>query len=780
MPHRNFWSRLRKGRLVQVVIVYLGVSWGVLQVVAELREALALPPWISPVMLIFLLAGFVVTLATGWTQSHPLVDAREAADEVPRPWEVDVGDAFESVRRGRLPHLTWARVLVSGVVVFALLFGAVGLYVGLHRGVAPRETGAATAPGGIAVLPFAVRGEAIADWREGMVDLVSTGLDGTGGLRAIASRTVLARWHDMVGDDIEPDEGAALDVARRLGARYALLGTAVAIGPTVRVTVTVNQLDPDTARLGQVEAQGPADSVLALVDTLSLRTLSLLLRRDPDELPRVDLASVTTSSLPALKAYLVGESHFRRGEFSAAADALARAVSFDSTFGLAYYRLAQAYGWSESIASERGAEASARAMRLGARLPERVALLVRGDAATARGEPASVDILRQAVGKYPDDAEAWYSLGDAYLHVRAALYGWDEAEDALQHAAELAPRFAPYRIHLVDEAFRYYADGALVEKRLEALERLAPRSPVARRYRLAADLAFGDSERREAAYRVLSDSAGQIGFGAAIANLLTHPRYFDTIGERVWQLGMERAPRNLRPVIQREYAFALAENHGRLHDALDVIHDPSLATPQKLMGLFAWHALGLPVPVASIDSLIGGPATSEVGLLISALRAAERNGLQSMAPVRSAFADMADSLAAVGDTLAATRLRAWPGIVHGYDLWRAGRIEDAIRVLEANRVAAAIPATTWWLGLLHLQGGHPAEAVRYLRALMTWTPNPFAGYYLGQAYEAQGEAAKARQMLGFFVRSWEHADPQLQFMVDDARARLARLAPDRS
>src|SRR5690606_18553387 len=127
------------------------------------------------------------------------------------------------------------------------------------------------------------------------------GLDGAAGLRSISSRSIFARWSESVRGDAAADEGVALDVARRLGARYAMLGSAVAIGPNVRLSAQIYEFEPGgVRRLDVTQTQGHPDSVLALVDQLGRQTLAIILRTDRD-LPRLDLASVTTSSLPALK-----------------------------------------------------------------------------------------------------------------------------------------------------------------------------------------------------------------------------------------------------------------------------------------------------------------------------------------------------------------------------------------------------------------------------------------------------------------------------------------------
>ena len=100
------WSRLRKSRLFGVLAVYAGASWVILQIVDILQNSLQLPLWVGAVTLLLLAVGLFVMLATAWVQSHPLTDRREAAEEIPGSWEVDLGDLKESVAKGRLPHLT--------------------------------------------------------------------------------------------------------------------------------------------------------------------------------------------------------------------------------------------------------------------------------------------------------------------------------------------------------------------------------------------------------------------------------------------------------------------------------------------------------------------------------------------------------------------------------------------------------------------------------------------------------------------------------------------------
>jgi hypothetical protein len=99
---------------------------------------------------------------------------------------------------------------------------------------------------------------------------------------------------------------------------------------------------------------------------------------------------------------------------------------------------------------------------------------------------------RQAL---PDDAEAWYQLGDAKYHLPNALVDWEEIEPAFARAVSLAPRMTAYRLHLVEGVFRQHADSAMMAEQVAELERIAPNSRQARRYRVAQLLTQGAARR---------------------------------------------------------------------------------------------------------------------------------------------------------------------------------------------------------------------------------------------------------------------------------------------
>ncbi|MEK6254541.1 MAG: tetratricopeptide repeat protein, partial [Gemmatimonadales bacterium] len=337
----------------------MGAAWGVLEVADLLQDSLSLPSWIVPVALLLLLIGLVVIISTALVQATPGTEKKQDAGELPGAWEVDPKDIAASLKKGRLPHLTWGRSILGGVFAFWFLFGLAGLYVVIKdrgQSFAPVEAVADEAAAGIAIVPFMVRGADLEVWREGMVDLLSTSLDDVGGYRTIDSRTVMARWNEAVAGDEVADLATTLEVAKATGARYVINGSALAVGNDVRLAADVYDV-ASGEEVGSGQVEGPADSVLALVNRLAVQAMQALLAQDGGESVTARAAmSLTTASLPALKAYLEGEAYYRRADFDRAIEAYERALVDDPDMALAHFRLGDAYGWAENIATERGME----------------------------------------------------------------------------------------------------------------------------------------------------------------------------------------------------------------------------------------------------------------------------------------------------------------------------------------------------------------------------------------------------------------------------------------
>lgn len=424
-----------------------------LQVVDVIRDILPLPSWLAPGLLAVLSLGFVFVVATAWIHADPDVTRREHSGELPRDWQIAPKDALGALQRGNLPHLTWGRTLLAGFVALSLLFGAAGLYVLTSNGVPDR-------PGdddgiSVAAMPFTTSGPGLDVYREGMVEMLSTNLDGLGDIRSISSRTVLARWDDL-GDVKRPDLTQVLKTANTTGATHAVVGNVIAVGPEVRITSQLFDLRSH-AELTISTVQGPAAEILSLVDKLSVAIARALLGSEQDiEASGSRLASLTTTSVPALRLYLQAEAFYRRGAFHEALPLLDQAVEADPSFGLAVMRRAQAFGWlPRGTIPLDTLEASRRAIEplLGG-MSKRDATLARaGIVAFANRDPDGPRLLREFVTRYADDAEGWFQLSDFLFHLNDIRGGTQhEVLGGFDRAVQLAPRFVPYYIHATDAA----------------------------------------------------------------------------------------------------------------------------------------------------------------------------------------------------------------------------------------------------------------------------------------------------------------------------------------
>jgi len=625
----------------------------------------------------------------------------------------------------------------------------------------------------IAVLPFTVRGEDLDLWRDGLVDLLAMGLEGAGGLRAIHSRTILARWSEEIGNR-PADLSQALGVARGIRARYALVGSVVRAGRQVRLASEVYDLR-DSHSLGQAQVEGSPDSMLALADQLGMQTLGMILEKAPEQIPRIDMAGISTPSLVALKAYLEGEAHFRRSEYRLASQAWERAVRADSMFALAYFGLTEAYAWGDENGNpERAQEVLDRSRRLADRLPPAEQTIVR---AQWTGTPENNFAIEETVRGHPDDARAWYALGEVFYHQAAAMGDPEEAERAFGRAAELEPATAPYRAHLLDLAFTWLPDSVRVAREVEAYGRVAPRAVRTQAARIALRLGFGDSVARAGAKAAL-DTLAPAG-AVMVYEFLAQPRFAEE-REAVFRAIDPRLDDESRMYLRRLRFRHLALFDGRVHKTMALFDDSLTQQGVRNCGGLYLRMRGLPVPDAVLEQRLAAgraessPFADRFWVTCAANYAAERGRWSEHAALLSHARAVAVVELAAGDSVGA---REWDEAARealASELWRRGRKEEALRIFESLLAGDASWDVLWEVGQLSLELGRLDQAERAFRADRHWDGPP-AYLYLGRILERTGRPAEARQAYEFVSYAWRHADPELQPLVDEAGRAVARL-----
>ena len=186
---------------------------------------------------------------------------------------------------------------------------------------------------------------------------------------------------------------------------------------------------------------------------------------------------------------------------------------------------------------------------------------------------------------------------------------------------------------------------------------------------------------------------------------------------------------------------------------------------------WAVHAYGLPVRSPAVDSILAANPHH----LASAMYHADHGDYDKL----EAF------LTAWRDSVAGARARGEPQIeayeaksiqAEAYLRWKrdgepARAAESMLSVDRFMRIYSLPTAE------MLLESDQPREAARLLEYIFDRGSLTAVLYRLAPLYERLGEPDKARDAYAEFVERWRDADPQLQPMVDTARAALERLGP---
>jgi serine/threonine-protein kinase len=322
-----------------------------------------------------------------------------------------------------------------------------------------RTTSETLDPNLVAVAPFDVIGQSLGMWREGIVDILSANLDGAGPLRTVAPTMVVRHWNGRA------DATSAAMLGRTTRARYTIYGRFVSAGAdSVRATATIYDVAAGRS-LGNVQVRDMNTRLDRVSDSLTIGILRQLNQSRP--IAAVRTASIGTSSLPAIKAFLKAEQFYRRSEWDSAVAYYRVAVREDSTFAPALRHLSNALGWgltTEHVESKEQYRYAFLAAQHNHGLAPRESLLVAADSiffmlqANYGNQQRAVftdarrlfATLEEGSRRFPDDPEIWYKLGDVRYHYGMFVPGATNASSraAFDHAITLDSAFAPSYLHM--------------------------------------------------------------------------------------------------------------------------------------------------------------------------------------------------------------------------------------------------------------------------------------------------------------------------------------------
>jgi serine/threonine-protein kinase len=623
----------------------------------------------------------------------------------------------------------------------------------------------------LAVAPFDVLSPSLELWREGLVDVLSRNLDGAGPLRTVPPTAVMRRWTGHA------DPLSAAELGQRTGARLAVFGSLVPSGgDSARLRATL--LDVETARpLAEFELRDAGDRIDRLGDSLAVRVLGELGRQRRLEL--TGIASLGSTSPVALKAFLQGEQWFRRGAWDSALSSYERAVGLDSGFALAVWRLGRVIGWQRAYSESLSTALALRAGTLNRGLAPRDSLLVTADSLLHGGVSGMwagyqrlVSTAREATRRYPDDGDAWHTLGEAYAHTGREPP--DIVLAAFERAIGLDSAYAPAYIHAIELA-SYVRDFDTARRYAQHYLRRAPADHTAQGIRLALALADPARAGTPQVRRALERAPADVLLTAWLPFHLARDS-----GEVALQVArvLARSPESSSPWMTPAFrtaalAYTLAYR-GHAREAAETWTRDMEGTSVLLADLAVIGAL----PSDSARTVFDG--WLRAGNLYSSLHGlplwSSRGDTASIAKVRR----LADSLERSGAD-AAVREEATYG-AHAAGAYLALARHDTARALEELE---SLPDSLCWdcyfqpMSRLLLQ-----SARREDRKVLAAT-EPFAFFPMATDVTGKLEKARAAERLGkrdeatrhyrFVADAWRHSDPELQPYVAEARGALERL-----
>ena len=756
------------GRSVwQVLFLYLGASWGVLEVVDVLKDNMGLPDWVFPFAVVLLLIGLPIMLGTAAIQARVVAGtgqpAREGAPDPRSTAEPGQPSLAPDAGDPEVHHIfTWRRALLGGAAAFILLaIVTTGFMFMRNRGIGP--VGSLVAKGlidersEILVADFEAGNEMLGRMASEAlrVDLSQSDI-----VRLVSPRTVegaLARMQRDPGERVS--EATAREIAEREGLAAVVGGEILAGGGSY--VITAHLVTPAGDLLANARTTAPDSShIIEAIDELSRDLREQIGESYTSMRQSPPLSQVTTSSLEALRAYTEAGVQSDEGNLDAAIELLERAIEIDSTFAMAYrglgiYLRNRFEEWSRQY------WAQAKAYEYRDRLTEREKwavtasyyLDVEDDA--AGGITAYENLLRLD----PESMSAVNNIGVVYYFQR----NWEKALEYYFRAHEMDPELGLTAANVgAVYANLGQLDSAAVW--LDSARVLEPGEPYWRDWLVQFEHLRGNPETARRLNEALRRDHS------------ADPYWVSRTSTVDWLLDVEEGR-----VAEAEASYAAAIEADEIRGG---------AAPLATSVLKAELALAL------------GRPDEAVRLVEAAL---EEHPLEDIPPLDRPTADVASILARAGEVEPArevletqreelgpladrTRLRfdvadAWIDVAEG-------RFAEAIPALrDADAGYGCDPCADHAVGVAFDLWGKPDSAVVYYEKYLTpafnfrtWVDGVWKGWTLerlGQLYDELGEPHKAAGYYGMFVDLWSDADPELQPRVRAARERMEEIARER-
>ncbi|RPI02517.1 MAG: hypothetical protein EHM72_04010, partial [Calditrichaeota bacterium] len=278
------------------------------------------------------------------------------------------------------------------------------------------------------------------EWlRQGLAEMLALSLAQSRQLNLIASRNVINAVASLdLPSAYELNSLQLQSVAQTLGADVLIAGRYFFQQDSLRIELKVH--DGLSGEIASSHHGSSPDlnirNIFKMVDPITHQIREHVEDRSKSSTPKeYHLADVSTSSLDAYKYYTSGIRFEDSFYLTDALNAFEKAISIDSTFASAYYRLARLH---LMLKDESAAQPLIqKAMRFSERTSERERLPIQAMDAMMRGEKYNaVQYYNRYIELYPEDDNGHYQLGIYYFSV---VFNFGKAIEFLETTVSLNP-----------------------------------------------------------------------------------------------------------------------------------------------------------------------------------------------------------------------------------------------------------------------------------------------------------------------------------------------------
>ena len=749
MKNRTLW---------QILALYAGASWVVLQIVDVVKQNLGLPDWVFPFALLLLLIGLPIIVATALVQGRQVPDtagaaAASAAEEAP-------GSAPDTPIKHGL--LTWKNALLGGGLAFVLLAVVTSGFMFMRdRGIGP--VGSLVASGlleekaAIVVADFAGDDPSMARaaTQAFRVDLSQSEL-----VKLVEPATLddaLARM------ELPEDQALTAEVARDLAVREGypavIEGELTSVGDGYVITARLADARSEETLASLRETAKDANEIIPAIDRLSGKMREKI--GDSYTNMRADepLEQVTTSSLEALEKYSRALELFAAGtDHELGVDLLEEAVAIDSGFAMAWRKLGVETVGDRALQIE----ALETAYRHRDRLTERERLLAEAQYHydVAEDPRKAIAVFERMVDRDPSDSWALNNLGASYVEIGE----WAEAEHWVARSVAVDSTIKS----ITNVAFTQIQQGKLdeAEATLAIGDRIAPGNERSFNFHYALEAnreAWEAAEGWARRMRNESTDPAWAGMGSFQLGHLAGIRGHLGEAEQLYETSREEQAR-------AGLNFTSAGQMQMFDIDLDVRKDTAKA-------------------IATLDAIVEAERLEEKDVLNRPYlflatwyaRAGDRRSAESLLN-RWESEVPAEYRRGLGTRNSLTR-------VDTYLLMSDGEYEQAL-----ERVAQLEPENCGLCGITEKAKifdalGRADSATAYYELYLETPDVAHAAWdnenrgptleRLGQLYDESGDPEQAAVYYARFVELWAEADPELQPRVQAAQSRLEELVRER-